>query len=211
MRHLFVTACAIAAFTTPAFAGEIVKYDLSNFDQIESSAGITVEFVTGPKYSVAAEIIEGVPDRVRVEMDGSRLILSHKFKMGLEKQPRQETIVRVTAPSLNAIRSSSGSTLKASGVKATALAISASSGASLRVDGSCDSLTLSASSGGSANLKDMVCKSVSASASSGGSADATATSSATSKTSSGGSIGIWGNPAARKANKSMSGGSTKFH
>jgi hypothetical protein len=211
MRLSFLIAASFLAAIAPASAGEIKTYDLTGFDQIIASAGISVEVTAGPKYSVSAEILQGSAERVQIEMSGTKLIVSHKNDMGLKRQPRQETRVRITVPSLTAVKASSGSSMSVSGLKAGSFAASASSGGSMEVSGTCDALTVSVSSGGSANLKDMACKSVTASASSGGAADATATQSATSTASSGGSVDIWGNPASRKANKSMSGGSTTFH
>ena len=112
---------------------------------------------------------------------------------------------------LNEVEASSGSSIQARGINADDFTLRVSSGASAELSGSCKELDLKVSSGGDADAKDLQCLSLSASASSGGSASAYAIESATGKTSSGGSIDVWGDPPSRTSNHSISGGSTDFH
>ena len=61
--------------------------------------------------------------------------------------------VKITAPDLNAVEASSGSSIRASGIKSDAFALKVSSGASAELSGTCGTMTVKASSGGSADAK----------------------------------------------------------
>ena len=212
-RILFAAASAALAVTafTPASYADVTKtYDAVNFDELDVAAGVEVKFTTAPDYSVRAVFSRGGPDDVKVRQDGDRLYLARKNTSSLSNKKMRVTF-HVTAPSLEEIEASSGSSLLAEGLQTDDMVISVSSGASVSAYGSCNKLNIKASSGGSANAKELTCKTVKAGANSGGSVRAYASDAAKSKTSSGGSVDIYGNPASRSANKSISGGSTDFH
>lgn len=204
-----VAALALSATLFTASADTTRVYNLSGFDELDIAAGVEVKFTRAPEYSITADFERGGPDDVKVRLDGDRLYLSRKSTRGWGNKVRVKFIV--TAPELNEIEASSGSSLLAEGLESGPMEIEVSSGAAISVHGECTSLEIKASSGGSANAKGLACQSVEAKASSGGSVTAYASESATSKTSSGGSVDIYGNPGSRSANKSISGGATSFH
>ncbi len=198
-----------AAFAVPAaLAGTQKTYDFTGFDELDIAAGVQVEYTAGPAYSVVADFERGGPDDLKVRQDGDRLYIARKATTGWGDKVR--VTIRVTAPKLDEIEASSGSSLDATGIDTESLFVDVSSGASVDASGTCGKLKVKVNSGGSANLREVKCHSVEASASSGGSASAYADTDAESHTSSGGSVSIWGSPEQRYANKSISGGSTDF-
>lgn len=213
-RILFAAASlalATSGMGLTATADTQHSYNMSGFDELDISAGVEVKFTTSAEYSVTADFKRGGPDDVKVRQDGDRLYLSRKSSTGWGRSNKARVTFYVTAPALNEIEASSGSSLLAEGLTAKQLKVDVSSGATVSAYGTCDELTIKASSGGDAKAKGVTCQRVNAAASSGGAVSAYASEAANSKTSSGGSVDIYGNPAARSANKSMSGGSTDFH
>ena len=214
MRKILFGSAMLAAATvlaaSTAFAGPQQSYDFSGFDELDVAAGIEVVYKSADQFSVSADFRRGGPEDLKIHQDGDRLYISKKLMSGGRDDQLRVTLT-VTSPELNAVEASSGSSVKAEGVASDAFALKVSSGASVEISGTCGNLALKVSSGGSANARELICERVTANASSGGSADAYASVQASSKTSSGGSIEIWGNPSDRSANKSISGGSTSFH
>lgn len=201
---LFAAAC-----TTPALAEKSGAYDFTGFDELDIAAGIDVEFTQATEYSVVAEFKRGNGDNIKIRQDGDRLYIARKSSMPW-KNDRTKVIVRVSAPSLEAIEASSGSSLTADGVLTPEIEIDVSSGASVDLSGECDTADIRVSSGGSLSAKSFECIYVTAKASSGGNASAYASASVDSNTSSGGSVSIYGNPPERETNNPISGGSTRF-
>lgn len=209
MRKLSILlGAAVATGLMTASAGTTKTYDFSGFDELDIAAGIEVIFETAPTHSVVAEFERGGPEDVKIRQSGDRLYISRKGSTGWGN--KVDVTVRVTAPSLDAIEASSGSSLDASGVSAGDFVLNVSSGASVDLTGTCTKLDIEANSGGDADARGLTCSNVKASASSGGSVRAHANTKARSHTSSGGSVVVYGNPADRKANKPISGGSTRF-
>ena len=213
MRHIAKSAfgaCVIASLAM-ACAGmasaDTKSYDVTGFDQLDISAGVEVKFQIGPNWSVEATTNEA-QDTVKVRAKGNRLYLSRKNS--LRWSDRGNVRFNVTAPSLNEIEASSGSTLLAEGIATGQLELKASSGATISVYGTCSDLDINANSGGTINAKEMKCDTVAAKASSGGSLSSYAKESASSKTSTGGSVVIYGNPSVQRASDSITGGSTRF-
>ena len=208
MKPLIISA-TFALSATAALADTSKTYDFTGFDELDISAGVEVQYTTGPDYSVVADFQRGDPEDMKIRQDGSRLYISRKMKSGWGD--KFHVTLSISSPELNEIEASSGSSIQASSVNSDDFLLKVSSGASADVSGVCGTLKVKASSGGNADAKDLECLNVSAAASSGGAAKAYASRSATGKTSSGGSIDIWGNPPDRSANHSISGGSTDFH
>ena len=214
-KALVIAACSGAALATltlvPGIASADTQevYNFSDFNELDIAAGIEVEFTQSDAYSVVADFERGGPDDIKVSQSGDRLSISRKSSRPWKSNKARVT-VRVTAPDLEAIEASSGSSLTATGLTAGDIDVSVSSGASADVSGTCATVNVSASSGGSADLKGLECANAVAKASSGGSVKAFASESADSNTSSGGSVSIWGDPARKDANVSRSGGSTDW-
>lgn len=208
MKPLILSAL-LAATTSGAWADTSKTYDFTGFDELDIAAGVEVIYETGPAYGVVAEFHRGGPEDLKIRQDGERLYISRKMKSGWGDQLR--VTLKVKSPELSEIEASSGSSIRAAGIHAGSFDLRVSSGASAELSGSCSELRVKVNSGGSADAKDLQCVSVTATASSGGSARAFASERANSKTSSGGSVDIWGNPQERSANRPVSGGSTDFH
>ena len=209
MKKPLILFALFAASAFAASANTTEAYDFTGFDELDISAGVEVIYENSSAYSVVADFRRGGPEDMKLRQDGDRLYISRKMKSGWGDKVR--VTVRVSSPDLNAVEASSGSSIEATGISAEDFDLKVSSGASAELSGTCSNLDLKVSSGGNADAKDLHCRTLSATASSGGSADAYASESATGKTSSGGSINVWGNPPDRSANHSISGGSTDFH
>jgi hypothetical protein len=192
MNRLAMTAVIATLLATPAFA-ETKTYDLKGFTRVSAAAGVFVNVAVGGDYSIVAESSAEGLDRLKVELVGDELRIGRKPKMMNWGRGNQVT-VNVTTPSLSALDVSSGASLDASGVDASAFAIDASSGGSLDVAGRCDSLAVDVSSGGDIDAKGLQCRSAVADASSGGNAEIFAAESVVGDASSGGNIDVFGNP-----------------
>lgn len=208
MMTIGALLCA-AACATPALAEKSGAYDFTGFDELDIAAGIDVEFTQADDYSVVADFQRGNEDNIKIRQDGDRLYIARKSSLPWKNNSTKVT-VRVSAPSLEAIEASSGSSLTADNVLTPEIEIDVSSGASVDLSGECDTADIRVSSGGSLSAKDFECVYVTTKASSGGSASAYASASVESNTSSGGSVTIYGNPPERETNKPVSGGSTRF-
>ena len=204
-----VLAGLLVSVPANAYADTEQTYDFTGFNEIDVAAGIEVIYEQADAYNVVADFRRGGPDDLKIHKEGDRLYISKKMQAGWGDKLR--VTVHVTSPDLNGVEASSGSSIRATGIKSDDFALKVSSGASADLSGECGGITIRVSSGGNADAKALKCETVTATASSGGSAKAYASASAKSKTSSGGSVDIWGDPAAREANNSISGGSTDFH
>ena len=207
-KPLLISAFLLAGAHT-ALADTATTYDFTGFNELDIAAGVEVNFTTAPDYSIVADFHRGGPDELKIRQEGERLYISRKMLSGSGDHLR--VTLTISAPELNEVEASSGSSLRAEGLTAETFELRVSSGATADLSGTCGTLKLKVSSGGNADARSMECLNVSATASSGGAAKAFASQSALSKTSSGGSVDIWGNPPDRSANRSMSGGSTDFH
>ena len=208
MMTIGALLCA-AACATPALAEKSGAYNFTDFDELDIAAGINVEFTQADEYSVVAEFARGNGDNIKIRQEGDRLYIARKSSMPW-KNDTTKVIVRVSAPTLEAIEASSGSNLTASGVLTPEIEIDVSSGASVDLSGECDTADIRVNSGGSLSAKGFECVHVTTKASSGGSIKAYASASVDSNTSSGGNVSIYGNPLEREANNPISGGSTRF-
>ena len=210
MRKTILAALCLTLLAPGAALADSTKtYDFTGFDALDISAGVDVTYESGPDYTVVIDFKQGGPDDMKLRQDGSRLYIARKATSGWRDKVRAK--VRVTSPHLEEIEASSGASIRATGIDSDILVLDASSGASIKAEGKCGSLKIVANSGGSASAKKLVCQKAAANASSGGSATAYASAEAKSHTSSGGSVDIYGDPADREANHSVSGGSTTFH
>ena len=117
---------------------------------------------------VTAEFERGGPDDIKIRMDDDRLYVSRKSG-GLWKDNKARVTVFVTAPEIEELKASSGSSLKASGLTSPELEVDVSSGASVKLSGTCGELEIDASSGASLSAKELQCQSVEVSANSGAS------------------------------------------
>lgn len=100
-RCAAIAAAALLA-SAPASAAE-KRYGLTSFEAIDVSADVTVEVVTRAPVSAVASGPQDAIDRLSVEADNGRLIISQRQFAGDEKRrgPRGPVVVRVNAANLN--------------------------------------------------------------------------------------------------------------
>ncbi len=195
MRPLTPVLAGVVALSlvgSAAFA-EARSYNLTGFDRIAASAGVTVILQQGP-FSIRAEEPGGQFDRLKIELHGSTLIVSRTADFGWGwLRPNRHYTVTITAPAYAGVDASSGS--KVSGqINAQDLHVNASSGADLRLSGSCASLTGNASSGADLDSAGLRCRTASLTVSSGANLRAWANGTASGHASSGADIVVHGLP-----------------
>jgi hypothetical protein len=192
------------ALTLPALAETRNFNNLSGFDRVSASAGVTVLLKQGP-FAVSVDAPEGKFDQLKLEVHGSTLVAGRKNMSGWNGRGRQYTIT-VSAPSYRTLEASSGSHLEGSGLRFADLGIDVSSGAHMELSGDCKAVTIGVSSGSHFSGENLKCESASVDASSGAHAEAFATASAKGDASSGAHITFHGKPA-NVSKDSSSGGS----
>lgn len=202
MKRIFLSSLTAAALATPAFA-ETQSFDLKGFTRVSAAAGTTVNVSVGGDYSVVAESSAKGLERLRVEVEGDELQIGRK-RNTISWGKSDRVVVNVTVPALSGLDVSSGASLDATGVDASAFAIDASSGGSMDVAGRCDNLSVDVSSGGNIDAKGLECRSAVVDASSGGNADIFVSESVTGDASSGGNVDVYGKP--EKISKDTSSG-----
>lgn len=199
-----IAGAAVLALTLPASA-ETRTFNLSNFTEISASAGVDVVLRQGP-YSVTAEEKGGRFDRLKLEVQGSKLVISREGSSGWFSGNRDYTVT-VTAPELTAISASSGADVDGDNFRFANLSVSVSSGADVELSGQCTNITVSVSSGADFDGDNLRCETATVTASSGGDADVYASRSASGNASSGGGVTVHGGGAITK--NTSSGGSVK--
>jgi len=192
MNKIILASALAMAFSTPAFA-ETQTFNLDGFTRVSASAGTDVNVTVGGDYSVVAESSAKGLEKLRVEVVGDELQIGRKHR-SISWGRSERVTVNVTLPALSGLEVSSGASLDARGVDASAFTIDASSGGDLDVTGRCDTLTVDVSSGGNINARGLECRSATADASSGGNADIFASESVSGDASSGGNVDVYGKP-----------------
>ncbi len=212
----FLAGATTLAVSLPAFSEERA-FDVSGFDRIEVSAGLSVEVEIGPDFEVVAEASNSkILKRLDIKVKGDKLIVTQDSKwpgFSLFSAQRNATI-RIALPGLTAIQANSGSDVSVTGefgeslraetssgadldlsnVSGGMLRFDASSGSELRAVGNCSELEVNSSSGASIRVDELSCKTVEAHASGGSDIRAYASVRAIASASSGGGIRISGSP-----------------
>ncbi|MEE9389269.1 MAG: head GIN domain-containing protein [Paracoccaceae bacterium] len=228
----FLAGATTLAVSLPAFSQER-EYDLTGFNSVDVSAGLSVELEIGPDFEVVAEASNNrTLKQLDITVRGDKLIVSRDsgwLDFSLFSARRDATI-RITLPDLTAIQASSGADVFVTGdygdslrastssgaeldlenVSGQSLRFKASSGSELRAQGECGALDVSSSSGASIRVDELSCNVVDATASSGSDIRAFASKSAVAHASSGGGVRITGSPEQIERSES-SGGSVKVN
>jgi hypothetical protein len=103
----FATRCAaiaaVALLASVSASAAEKRYGLTSFEAIDVSADVTVEVVTRAPVSAVASGPQEALDRLSVEADNGRLVISQRQFAGDEKRrgPRGPVVVRVNAANLN--------------------------------------------------------------------------------------------------------------
>lgn len=192
-RALFISTLSSLALAAGAALADEKTYDVSGFDAVAVSAGITAEITVGADYSVRAESTAEGLDRLEIRVSGSELRIGRKHR-NFSWRRNEDVTVYVSLPALSALDVSSGAQGAATSVKADAFAIDASSGAHAELSGTCKALTIDVSSGAHVQAEDLQCASARADASSGAHASIFASESIVADASSGGHVQVYGSP-----------------
>ncbi len=228
----FLAGATTLAVSLPAFSEERA-FDLTGFERVDVSAGLSVEVEIGPDFEVVAEASSArTLKQLDIKLRGDKLIVTRDsgwLDFSLFSARRDATI-KITLPGLTAIEASSGSDVFVTGdygdslraatssgaeldlenVSGQSLRFEASTGSELRAVGVCGELDVNSSSGASIRVDELNCKAVDAHASSGGDIRAFASDSAVASASSGGGVRISGSPEQIERNES-SGGSVRVN
>lgn len=226
MRILFLSSITAAlAFSASA---DTKTYDVNDFSEIKVSSGVTLVYEAGGTQSIIAETEDGDLDRLVLKVEGDTLVISRRAHRGFGSRKRNRKdkfTVRVTAPAISSLSTSSGSRatadgfagdviylsatsgsrLEASGLSGSDVEVSASSGAALNAKGTCNALEAKSGSGSSVRVGDLECTAVIARASSGSLIRAHATQQVEASASSGASIRVAGEPSDVITNRSSGG------
>lgn len=226
----------IKAAATAAAGLDRSKYDatetmnVTGFDSISLSSGITSNIVIGPNFKVEAKANkEKYLDKLDVELKDGNLHFGYATGFGgFLSFAFVDIFIEITLPVLHNIKVSSGAESTISGkfppeftaqassgaeidlvnIDVISLDLTASSGADIDASGQCRFLSVKASSGGDVSAKKLICDAAEVTASSGGDATVFATSTITSNASSGGDVTVFGSPATTQINDSSGGDTT---
>lgn len=185
----FLAGATTIAVSLPAFGSER-DFDLSGFDKIVVSSGLSAEIEIGDAYSVSAESSSNrALDRLDIRVKGNTLYIERDSRWSDWSifAARRDATVKVSLPDLTQIaasagsdvfvsgdygnglvaKSSSGSDLQLDQLEGGTFSFEASSGSTLRAEGNCGELDAASSSGASIRADELHCGAVEASASSG--------------------------------------------
>lgn len=231
MHKLATAAIAALVCLVPSLTfAESRVLDVSAFTGIDIASGITATVTVGGPQSVTAEAPAAADfDNFRYEVRNSVLHVWYDWSLGeIFDFGDRRVKLTITATSLNAIESSSGASVTATGIAADRLTITASSGAhieaakiagstydlgassgaSITLDGTCTSASVDVSSGASINAPALACANVSLDASSGAHLEIGVSESLSADVSSGAGVTIHGRPRVESLDASSGGGVT---
>lgn len=192
-----------------------------SFDKIKVSQGINVIYSQAHEVSCDVEIDDNLVDLLETKVNGNTLEIY--FSENVSR--RKKSTVYLSAPELEAIRTSSGSHFESENridakkmelrsssgssieitIEAGEIDISTSSGSSIQVEGSCDKVWADASSGSTIEADDLLSNYANADASSGASITVNAADKIVADASSGALIRVEGNPKNTEIDKSSGG------
>lgn len=200
---------ATAAIAAPAFA-ETRSYDFKTFSRLDIAAGYEVVFIQGAQRSVTIESEDF--SKVEARQDGNTLVIGRPQHTNL--RGRVHDVVRITAPSLEAIELSAGvkfatSALNVgdikldlsagveadmSGVRAKRIDLDTSAGVTVKLAGECQDLHVDASAGVTVKAEDLRCRTADVDASAGSSVRVSASDKVNADAGVGASIRVAGKP-----------------
>lgn len=180
MRLILATSVLAMLTAAPAYAA---PRNVTGFTAVDARAGTDVVVTVGAAFSV--DVSGPDAERIITRVADGKLIVE---PVRGTSSRRRNAEVRVTMPRVDALASSSGADLVATGVNGGAIALSASSGADLRVSGTCDTFSADASSGADLHAAELRCQNGNVSVSSGADARVYATGALNVDASSGGGV-----------------------
>ena len=229
-RHL-IAAVAATTLLVPSLAfAESKTLDVGAFHGVDVSTGIRAIVSGGTPQSVVADADREALTDLRYEVRDGILHLWYDWNiLDLLTRPERDITVTIGAEVLDALESSAGASIEATGLVGEDIALEASSGSSLKTDaiegmfysieassgahietsGFCTTAEAEVSSGASISAKGLDCGKVSLEASSGASIEITAKETISAEVSSGGHATVHGKPSVDHLETS-SGGSVDF-
>jgi hypothetical protein len=229
-RHL-IAAVAATTLLVPSLAfAETKTLDVGAFHGVDVSTGIRAIVSGGKPQSVVADADREALTDLRYEVRDGILHLWYDWNiLDLLTRPERDITVTISAEVLDALESSAGASIEATGLMGEDIALEASSGSSLKTDaiegmfysieassgahietsGFCTTAEAEVSSGASISARALDCGKVSLEASSGASIEITAKETISAEVSSGGHATVHGKPSVDHLETS-SGGSVDF-
>ena len=127
------TAAAVAAvgLASPA-AAEVRTYNLAGFTKIEASAAFTIEFTQSPTYSVVIDSKYDGLHNIIVEKVGDTLRIMRPKDKSLKG--KMDDVIRISAPSLEALTLHAAIEFSADALKVNDLAINAETAVEINID-----------------------------------------------------------------------------
>lgn len=229
-RHL-IAALAATTLLVPSLAfAETKTLDVGAFHGVDVSTGIRAIVSGGKPQSVVADADQEALTDLRYEVRDGILHLWYDWNiLDLLTRPERDTTVTIATEVLDALESSAGASIEATGLMGEDISLEASSGSSLKTDaiegmfysleassgahietaGFCTTAEAEVSSGASISAKGLDCAKVALEASSGASIEITANETISAEVSSGGHAKVHGKPTVDHLETS-SGGSVDF-
>lgn len=217
-----LSACASQPFVPGPPAKE--TRNLSGFDRIDVSRAITVIYTQGPAFTLEVDAPEGYPECLTTKVVKGELKVSRDSGM-VNTKDRPKLYLTVTAPTLYALKVDSGSVFQTQGIftpafdltvasgaeadvfglETGALKLKADTGGTLNISGTCDSVNADVFSGAVVKGADLSCTSGDLDGSTGGELTVTITEEVSTKAAIGSEIVVYGNPAIRNTDQTVTG------
>lgn len=228
-----VATLLLSAGLANAAVAETRSFDLTGFDALSVSEGIDAILTRDAGFQIEAESRDSDDlDRLELEVRNGRLVLGiEDRRWRWFENGRSSMTVRITLPTLTAVRASSGASLSADIIAGDTLEIIATSGASIEIErleggdvetaassgaqidigsGICIALDADSSSGAMLSMSGVVCADAVVSASSGAVAEVHTTDGLDASAASGGQVRILGSPSTVREINVSSGGDIDF-
>ena len=192
MKRTAISVAALTLSAMPALA-ETKSYDVSDFDALDVSGAIIVEYTQGSAHSVTVDQKDGDFSDILIETKGDELQIkrkslekakwrknmSIKYKNGelvvkVNGDVKPSYKVTVTSPSITELDVSQSSMLTAENISADELELDSSSSASLTVSGKSKNTSIEASSSSDVDAEDLISDKLNIDASSSADASASA-------------------------------------
>jgi hypothetical protein len=185
----------ITAGSSPYLHGSGVKTTVQRtvgtYHAISASTGVTVTVEAGDPGSASVTADDNLVDHITTVVRDGTLYVAVDGGV----QTDNELSVRVANSGLDAISASTGSTVDAESLSASAMEVEASTGATVRGGGTTDSLTLTADTGATADLRNLEASAAVVAISVGATAHVHPTQSVTGECTGGATLLIDGHPA----------------
>jgi hypothetical protein len=227
---IVAAAAALALYSTSAFA-ETRTLDVGPFTGIEITSGINAVVTVGGAQSVVAEA-PGTSDFDDFKFEVRDGVLHVWYDWNITRIfdfSDRNMKLTIAVPALDAVASTSGATVNATGIAGDHLKLEVTSGASadiagaaaktydlqvttgshLSIGGSCDSLHAEVTTGAHADAKDLICDDVVAEATTGANFVITANGTIDAETTTGANVVVYGGPKVNHL-ESSTGGSVSF-